>query len=181
MSLRARSVKKVSFEFERRRAGGWAGIALAAAGAIAAAAVLYEYFDTVQRVSAWETKLAEVKRMSQRTRGALSAKPGDPAELRQEIRLANNVLHEIALPWDSLFAELERCRDKSIALLSIQPDLQNRLVRIGGEARNLRAVVDYAQRLDASAVLHDVYVVGHEVKKQDPQRPVTFALVAGWR
>jgi hypothetical protein len=119
--------------------------------------------------------------MAQRTPGALVEAPRNPVELRNEIRLANVVLQQIALPWDALFRELERSRDKTVSLLSVQPDMQNRIVRIGGEAKNLRAVVEYARRLDNTGVLYNVYMIGHEVKTQDPQRPVTFSLVAAWR
>jgi hypothetical protein len=176
-----RAARKVSLDFERRRSPGWIGVALAAAGAIAAAAAVQNYGDASQRVSAWQDKLGELQRMSQRTPGAIVEKPRDPAELRNEIQLANAVLQQIALPWDGLFRELERSGDKTVSLLSVQPDLQNRLVRIGGEAKSLRAVVEYARRLDKTGVLYNVYVVGHEVKTQDPQRPVAFSLVAAWR
>lgn len=175
------AVRKVNFQFERGRSTRAIAITLALAGALAAAVVLYEYFDAVQRVSALQVKVSELRRMSQRVPGVIDAATRDPAELRQEIRLANGVLQQIALPWDGLFRELERSRDSSVALLSIHPDLQSRMVRIGGEARNLRAVVDYARRLDAAGALHDVHIVSHEVKVDDPRRPVTFSLVAGWR
>jgi hypothetical protein len=175
------SARKVNFEFERRRSSGWMGVALAAVGALATAAVVQEYVDASQCLSVWQAKIADVRRMSQRAPGAIAEVTRDPAQLRQEIRVANVVLHQIALPWDELFLELERSRDKSVALLSVQPDLQSRVVRIGGEAKNLRAVVEYARRLGKTGLLHDAYLVGHEVKTQDPQRPVTFTLVAGWR
>ncbi|MDB5863312.1 MAG: putative transrane protein [Betaproteobacteria bacterium] len=181
MIARVRTPRKVRVDFERRRSPGWAGVALAAAGAIAAAAAVQNYRDASQQASAWEAKLGELKRMSQRTPSTLAAAARDPAEVRNEIRLANAVLQQIALPWDGLFVELERTRDKTISLLSVQPDMQNRVVRIGGEAKSLRSAVEYASRLDATAVFYNVYLSGHEVRTQDPQRPVSFSLVASWR
>jgi hypothetical protein len=181
MNVQILKPRKINHEFECRSPARWTGLALAAAGVLAAAAVVQNYFDAAQRVSAWQEKIGELKRMAQRTPGALVEAPRNPVELRNEIRLANVVLQQIALPWDALFRELERSRDKTVSLLSVQPDMQNRIVRIGGEAKNLRAVVEYARRLDNTGVLYNVYMIGHEVKTQDPQRPVTFSLVAAWR
>ena len=66
------------------------------------------------------------------------------------------------------------------ALLSVQPDLQNRIVRIAGEAKTLPLLMAYVRRLGTTRALSNVYLTGHEVKTQDAQRPITFSLVAAW-
>lgn len=179
-SFRVRAAKKVRFDFAPARARR-IGLALALGGGITAVAALHDYVDTSQRVAAWEAKLEEVKGMSRRTGGGIRAAAHDPTQLRDEIRRANQVLHRIALPWDGLFSELERRRGNSISLLSLQPDLQNRVVRIAGEARNLKAMVAYVRRLGAGAALYDVRLVDHQRMEDDPQQPIRFTLVAGWR
>ena len=174
-------MKKVSFDFQRPRAPVWSAAALLTAGVLAAAAAGYEYAEATARAAAWEVRLAELKRMAQRNRPAIGTTTRDGADLTQEIRLANVVLRQISLPWDNLFAELERSRGGSVTLLSVQPNVQARTVRIGGEAKSLRAVIEYAMRLDSSSVLHDVHVVRHELDARNPQRPVVFSLAAAWR
>jgi Tfp pilus assembly protein PilN len=67
-----------------------------------------------------------------------------------------------------------------VALLAMQPNLQNRQVRISGEAKNLEAVFDYARRLGTSALLDQVYLTEHAVKTEQAQKPVAFSLVAQW-
>jgi hypothetical protein len=174
-------MQRVNLEFERKRlSAGWAGMALAVAGVVATAWVTGDYLDAARQVSVWEGKLAEVKRMSRRVPGVIGEPPRDARELQQEIRIANTVLEHIAVPWDALFRELETSFDDSVALLSMQPDARNRVVRIGGEAKDLQTLLDYTRRLDATGVISNVYLVGHEMKSQDPQRPVSFSLVAAW-
>lgn len=173
--------RRLALEFERKRAAGWPGIALAAAGVLAALVVVSAYRDASARLEAWENKLAELERISRRHGSALTGTARDSVQARAEIRLANAVLQEMTLPWDRLFAKLERARSKEVALLSVQSDMQNRAVRIGGEAKDLRAAIEYSRRLESGGLLYNVYVVGHTMKTGNAQRPVGFSLTGSWR
>jgi Tfp pilus assembly protein PilN len=159
---------------------GTVGLVLTIVGLCATAWVADAYVDGSRQLDAWDAKLREIKDMSRRTPGAMAESPRDSRELQQEARVANSVLRQIAVPWDTLFREIETNTDESIALLSVQPDLQSRTVRIAGEAKNLPALLGYIRRLDATRALSNVYLTGHEVKTRDAQRPVSFSLVAAW-
>jgi len=54
-------------------------------------------------------------------------------------------------------------------------------VRITGESRDLPLVLAYVQRLQSSAMLRYPMLDTHDVKIDDPQRPIRFALTAEWR
>lgn len=162
------------------RAAGWAGWLLAALGVATVVIAVQNYREVSRELGLWDAKLAELKKLWRRTPGAIPEAVPDSAALRQEVRIANTVLQQIAVPWDALFREIEARTDESIALLSVQPDLQNRVVRIGGESRSLQAAIDYARRLGTAPKLSGVYLVSHEVKAQDKQRAVSFSLVAAW-
>jgi Tfp pilus assembly protein PilN len=167
----------------QRRSMGVAGMVVALLGLCAAAWVILAYVDDVRQRDSWEAKLLEIKKMSRRTPGVigeLQRDTRDSRELQQEVRLANTVLRQIAVPWDTLFREIEANTHESVALLSVQPDVQNRVVRIAGEAKNLDVLLDYIRRLGASKTLTNIFLTGHEIKGQDAQRPVSFSLVAAW-
>jgi Tfp pilus assembly protein PilN len=163
-----------------RRSTSVIGIVLALLGLCAAVWVGNAYFKDLQQRDAWEAKLQEIKKMSRRAPGAIAEPLRDSRELQQEVRVANTVLRQIAVPWDTLFREIEANTNESVALLSVQPDVLNRVVRIAGEAKNLDSLLDYIRRLGATKALSNVFLTGHEIKAQDTQRPVTFSLVAAW-
>jgi hypothetical protein len=54
-------------------------------------------------------------------------------------------------------------------------------VRITGESRDLPMVLAYLDRLQTSALLRYPMLDTHEIKADDPQHPVRFALTAEWR
>jgi len=124
--------------------------------------------------------MEDVRRMARRVAPELAASAPAPAELQQELRAANAILQQLALPWEELFHELEASAGSNVALLSVEPDPQGRQVKISGEAKDLQALFGYMRRLGRSGVLAHVYLAGHAVKDQDPQRPVTFTLAADW-
>lgn len=157
-----------------------AGSMLLAAGALAAAACAAWYMDVVGETELVEARTAEMSRMMRRTPAAVGTEPRDSRELQLEIGSANVVIRKMTVPWEALFGELESSAGDGIALLAVQPDAASRVVRISGEARNFSAMVDYARRLESSVMLEGVLLLSHEVKAQDPQRPVAFAMSANW-
>ncbi len=104
----------------------------------------------------------------------------DSETLQTEVRAANEVLQQLALPWNTLFTALESTGDKQIALLSIQPDAGKRIVRISGEAKDFDALLAYMARIEQSKILRQVYLNSHEIRVQDAEKPVRFALTATW-
>jgi Tfp pilus assembly protein PilN len=170
----------LDIDFHSRPGGGWAGVALLVAGLAAAAATLQWYADIGAEVAMLEAKADDIKRVARRDRGEFVESSRDPKELQQEIRFANAIIQQMAVPWEALFRELESSAGKSVALLSMQPNLQSHQVRISGEAKNLESVFDYARRLGESELLDQVYLTEHAVKAEQAQKPVAFSLVAQW-
>lgn len=111
----------------------------------------------------------------------------DPAQELRATALSEEsarVAQELATPWTKLLAELEAAsRDSAegIAVLSIEPDHVKHHVRITGESRDLTRILAYVQRLQSSALLHYPMLESHDLKTDDPQRPVRFAMTAEWR
>lgn len=152
------------------------GLALLVLGAIVLGTVANEERNLAGQIELAESRLAVLAK-----RGKIKpALPVDATALQLEIRQANEVLQQLALPWDRLFKAVESNSEQEIALLSIQPDVGKRNVRIGGEAKNFDALLAYITRLEQSEILSQVYLTSHEVRIQDAEKPVRFALVANW-
>lgn len=104
----------------------------------------------------------------------------DPA-LQRDVRFAEQVVQRLSLPWDELFAAIESASGDRIALLGVEPDSQRGEVRLTGEAADYKALLAYLGRLSQPGRLSGVHLVRHEIKADDPQRPLTFIVAAGWR
>lgn len=156
-------------------------ILLAAAVAIGAQmARQYDYLGGV--LTGWETEETRLDRLA-RQYNLQTGERGDPdaAERAREIAKANEVLRRITLPWDDLFLAIESAAPGEVALLSMEPEAEKRTLKIAGEAKHVKAMLDYIRLLEGRPMLHTVTLSNHQVQVTDPQRPVRFTLVAGWR
>ena len=172
------SAPLVTLDFVSRRARPTlAGALLLLLGASAAAATYTEYRFMQARRAGLELKLAQALRYSRRD-PALDARTAGFAEA------AGRMTAELGTPWTKLLAELETAsRDSSgqVAVLSIEPDHGKHTVHITGESRDLPRALAYVQRLQASTLLRYPMLDSHELRTDDPQHPVRFAMTAEWR
>jgi hypothetical protein len=109
--------------------------------------------------------------------------PLSPAELRKvagNARRANDVVALLNVPWPGLFTALESVNTTESALLGIESDLEKRRLKISGEAKNLKAMLEYTRALETLPLLASVQLQTHSTQQQDPQRPVRFVLSADW-
>jgi hypothetical protein len=168
----------ISVDFSgRRRPLTLAGTVLLLAGVLATAAACVEYRRLEAARAGLEVKLADVNRRAHRD----PAQDARNAGLTQEV---GNVAQQLTTPWTRLLAELEGASHDSasdIALLSVEPDESKHIVRVTGESRDLPRVLAYVARLQRSVLLRYPMLESHEVRSDDPQRPVRFAVSAGWR
>ncbi len=168
----------LALDFKRTpRPWAWLGVVLLVIGA----AWLVQVVNS-ERALSGQIDLAAARQqvMARHSKIKAAAPPLDAEALQQQIRQANAILQQLALPWDALFQTLEATRDQDIALLSIQPDAAKQSVRIGGEAKNLDTLLAYITRLEQGRVLDHVYLTSHEVRTQDAEQPVRFSLAAHW-
>ena len=127
----------------------------------------------------------ELKRLE--TTGSLvSAERRPPRVLPKErldeaVKNAEAVVRQLTLPWASLAESVESAATQDVALLQLQPDAQQRLLRLTAEARHRDAMLEYLRRLAATPALADVHVVSHQVRLEIPQHPIQFAVQASFR
>jgi len=95
-----------------------------------------------------------------------------------DLKNAEAVLRQLALPWKEMVNAVEGAARPEIALLSMQPDAQQRQLRLTAEAPSEKAMLGYLERLAASPALGDVYIASHQVMLEDPRRPLQFTVQA---
>jgi Tfp pilus assembly protein PilN len=154
-----------------------AGVVLLAVALAALALSAWQYAALRAEAGVLATRLEALRGASApRAPGPREGSPQAAAELVR----AQAVLQRLAAPWNGLFAGIERAVGGEVALLAIQPDVARARVTLDCEARNLREALAFAERLNRGGVLAEAILGGHEVRAQDPHRPVRFTLQARW-
>lgn len=158
-----------------------AGIVLLVAAAASTAAIAEWHRRIAADTSALEARKSDLARAVRRAPAAFASDRAAGAGRAQEMRAAHRVIGQMTVPWDALFQQLEAATDRDIALLGVHPDANARQVLISGEAKNLRAILEYTRRLERTGVLRSVVVLGHASKPEGAGRAVRFSLSAAWQ
>ena len=172
-------MKRLELDFAQpRRRLRLADAAWLAAGVLALAAVAYQHRSVALQRAELQAALATVERAS----GGERAGPSDPAQadlraLAGEIARVNAVAARLAVPWDVLFADLERAAGHGVTLLGFEPEAEARRLRITARARRFEDMTAYLRRLEATDAFAHAFLTAHEAGEQGT---VTFTLTADW-
>ncbi len=93
---------------------------------------------------------------------------------------ARQIISRLSTPWDTFFVGLEAVKNANVAILSIQPDISTGMLLIEGEAKDYAAVLTLVAQLREIKPFSGVFLSRHEIKRDDPQHPVIFALSLRW-
>lgn len=174
------AARTLHFDFERPLPARPWGTILLALGAFVSAWALVEYGDVSAEIRRWEGKLADTKRLARRSLANFAVEEAPSAGEAQDLKSANLVLDQLAAPWDNLFADIEAATIPDVALLAVQPDPRGHFVNLEGEARDLKALLTFLARLETAPGLTDAHLTRHEIRANDPNRPLAFSVRARW-
>lgn len=118
-------------------------------------------------------------RLSSGRAGAATA-PLDAAAQRR-IQRANTVIDQLAVPWSDLFSAVESVALRGVAITGLVPNAQEQTLRLSGEAKDLKDVLVYVDRLAEQPMLQQVHLVGYETVQRDGLALISFSLSAVWR
>lgn len=150
----------------------WPGLLILAVALAIGAHLGLRYSDAKQALVRVETETG----LLSPERRPVRALPRE--RLQAESKAAEVVVRQLTVPWAGLVATLEKAATREVALLQLQPDADQRRLRLTAEARDRNAMFAYVQRLEGSAALAEVHLVSHQVQNEDPQRPIQFSLQA---
>ncbi len=153
-------------------------------GIIILLGVLYQFRLTTESVNYWSVRVERIetqrqKKIAPRVRSTSHVREVGQ-EIQQEIARANVIMNQINLPWESLFDSIEQASSKEIALLSLQPNVANRTLRIGGEAKTMSALLDFVEAIEREIIFEKAHLLNYKIKQNSPQQPVGFLLIASW-
>ena len=177
------TMRALTLDFQRvRRPVPWSGFALLLAAVATLTLLALQLRQVEEQLRTWEASSDAAARQSARAARAPSS-AGEQA-LRaqlQEVRHANQVVRQLALPWNTLFDAVESSGSKDIALLLLEPELQGGSVRIAGEARDFETLLAYVKELGTRPAFTRVLLQNHQYLRDVPEMPVRFTLLAQWK
>jgi hypothetical protein len=151
-----------------RRRRGWPGLVLLGLSLAVAADLGLRYRDTLAAIESVPARAAVLQIIPRKSNDA-------------EDKAARTAVRQLALPWAGLIRALEDSATPDVALLQVQPEAQQQVLRVTAEARDAAAMFKYLHGLAAARGLSQIHLVSHEVAQDDPQRPVRFAAQASFR
>ncbi len=110
-----------------------------------------------------------------------SAKPVPAERLDEQVKAAETAVRQLTLPWATLIEVLESAAVADVAVLQVQPEAQQALLRLTAEARNRGAMLQYVRNLAATDALNNVHFLNHQVQLDDPQKPLQFSIQAAFK
>jgi len=110
--------------------------------------------------------------------GGSKARALPKERLEEQAKNAEAVVRQLTLPWGSLIGAIEQAATRDVAILQLQPDAEQRVLRLTAEARNRDAMFEYLKRLAAARELTNVVLVSHQVQREEPQQPIQFSVQA---
>jgi hypothetical protein len=173
-------MRPLTLDYRRRSRSGWAGVALLVAG-VAGTALLGEQYRLLLDEQALIESGMRTVAVAARKKVPAASNAGDARRVALEVSRARNLLLQMSMPWNEMFASVEAANSRNVALLSIESDIAKQRVKISAEARNLGAMLNYLRDMEGRPAFADVYLESHQVQLQDAQRPVRFVLGARWR
>jgi hypothetical protein len=168
-------MRPLQIDFARSAAPAWLGWGVLALS-LAVAALLGAQFRAAQ------VELAQLEdsagRLRARASRAAAADPQAARALREELQRARAVTQQLSLPWGRLFQAVEGAASKRVALIALQPESGQGMMRITAEARDLAEALEFVRRLSAMRQLRGVHLASHQIQTGDASRPVRFVVLA---
>lgn len=110
----------------------------------------------------------------------LSLQSKEDAKSKEEVIAVQNVMQELAFPWDSLFSNLEHLHIDHVKLLMIEPNAKQHKLRITAQAAQPEDMLAYVKALSAQPMLKDVFLVSQEYTEDIQVTQIRFTVEAGW-
>jgi Tfp pilus assembly protein PilN len=178
------TMRALELDFLKRgRPAGWVSWTLLAVACAFALDLVRTCYVLNEEIARKEARLAahagqarqnDLIRVSSQSASRQSVREG-------ELAAARDTLRRLSIPWDALFGALEAAQIERASLLSIEPDAGSGTVTLTGEAKDYLAALSYVANLEQQKSLTRVHMAKHEIRQNDPQRPVSFVILASWK
>lgn len=165
-------------DFQPQGPRPFAVVLLLAAGVLCADAGL-THLALGEQLAEAESRVAQLERRLERQAASRRQASPEHALTAEENKSLQQAVAAIGLDWERLYRRIDAASGEDVSLLAVAPNLSGKLVQIGGEARDMQAALAFVEAL-RQPPLSRVVLVSHQVRQNDPQRPIAFEITATW-
>jgi Tfp pilus assembly protein PilN len=157
----------------------WLGYLFLALAAALALAIALHFSHLREQANALQSQIDAIDSRVQ-AKSSTNNSELPPQKLAEVFKFSNRTIHQLNLPWNILFSQLEKAKDDGVALLSVEPNANSTTIKVAGEAKNYEAMLRYVRTLSEQGVFQGVYLTDHKMDEQNPDKPIRFSLEASW-
>jgi len=167
--------RRLQIDFVRRswRIDG-ATIALLALAALLTAGAWWQVRAGRDALDALHAELASQQRAGQQAVEVRAQAAIGP----ERTRAINDAIRRLNLPWEDILVALNKAGSPQIALLALEPEPSNSVIRLQGEAKSFEAMLTYQRQLET--LFPEAVLTRHEVLLKEPGSPVRFSIQTRW-
>ncbi len=171
-------MRDLSLDFQRRRPG-LLTVVLLLAGVLLCADAWLDASALRSQLDDIEARLAKAQRRADRL--DISRRDSRPENVfsADESKALRQAISAIRIDWAQLYRSIDAATSEDISLLAIRPNAQGRSVQLSGDARDLKAALAFVEALRREPFAN-VALLSHQIKQNDPQRPIIFEIAATW-
>lgn len=172
------AMRRINLDYQQpaerpRRAAGWALLA-AGLALLFEMGVSYDKLHNERQAMTQEMRAAGL-RLDLAGKTAGSARYTD-----KDAEAARDIMNRLSAPWEDFFASIESIKNDKVAILSMDPDMQTGQLTIEGEAKDYPALLTLVSQFRMKRTFADVFLQRHEIRREDPQHPMTFTISMRW-
>ena len=104
----------------------------------------------------------------------------DSKKVRDELIATNTVISEILTPWTPLFNTLEAVERPEIKLMSVEPNMKKKVLRINAVAMDVDSMMRYIDDLSDQKMLKNVVLLSQQNADINAQPVLHFVVEAMW-
>lgn len=171
-------MRKLALDFQPRRPGLLPAILLLA-GLVLGADQWFEYAQLRDESEALHQRVEQLQKRAARLEASQRGSRPENVFSADETKALRQAIGAVGVDWMALYEHVDRSVGDDIALLAIRPNASGKSVQISGEARRMDDALAFVEALHA-APLSDVVLLSHQIKQNDPQRPIVFEIAATW-
>jgi hypothetical protein len=156
------------------------GATVSVAACVAIGWMLVEARRLGERIEEIKASAERQAARNARAAAAAAARANVAQATPAQIEAARAAAKMLAIPWRELFAALEAADSADVALLALDPDPAAGLVAVRLEARNVAALLAYAERLARQPGVRNPLVTQYQTIPQDTQKAVRARMTFEW-
>ncbi|MCV2359135.1 hypothetical protein LNV08_09115 [Paucibacter sp. TC2R-5] len=172
------------------RGSAWPIWALALSGLLLCLSAVFYWQGLQSKRALLRGEIASLEGQLEARLGRVIAAPREPLTQTQVLAM-NAITAQLNLPWSETLNAMEAAAGQgsqggkgsktgAIALLELDPDPKNKLIKGLAEARDSQAMLGYIERLKRQAAFAGARLLKHEYTEQDASTVIRFEFEVIW-